>query len=148
MGVFGGLLILRAPFGIVMTGIGVISLAGVVVNNAIVLLDAIDQFEQRGQKAYEAIVSACMIRFRPVLLTAVTTILGLVPMALKLNWDFRTMTLQLNTKSAQWWQSMSSTVIFGLLVATILTLGIVPALYLEYASHRDRIRSRAEESGI
>ncbi len=148
MGVFAGLLILRAPFGIIMTGIGVISLAGVVVNNAIVLLDAIAQFEQRGQKAYVAIVSACMIRFRPVLLTAVTTILGLLPMALKLNWDFRTMTMQFNTKSSQWWQSMSLTVIFGLLVATILTLGIVPALYLEYASHRDRLRQRAEETPV
>jgi multidrug efflux pump subunit AcrB len=142
MGVFIGLLLLHAPFGIIMTGIGVISLAGVVVNNAIVLLDAIAQFEQRGQDAYEATVSACMVRFRPVLLTAITTILGLVPMALKLNWDFRAMAWQFNTKSSQWWQSMSLTVIFGLLIATILTLGIVPSLYLEYAIHRDRRRAR------
>jgi multidrug efflux pump subunit AcrB len=141
MGVFLGLLILRAPFGIIMTGIGVISLAGVVVNNAIVLLDAIAQFEARGQSPFEATVSACMVRFRPVLLTAITTILGLVPMALKLNWDFRGMAWQFNTKSSQWWQSMSLTVIFGLLVATVLTLGIVPSLYLEYASLRDRLRS-------
>lgn len=146
MGVFLGLLVMHAPFGIIMTGIGVISLAGVVVNNAIVLLDAIAQFEQRGQSAYEATVSACMIRFRPVLLTAVTTILGLVPMAMKFNWDFRTMTLQLNTKSSQWWQSMSLTVIFGLLIATVLTLGIVPSLYVEYATHRDRRRQRLGEA--
>jgi len=146
MGVFLGLLVMQAPFGIIMTGIGVISLAGVVVNNAIVLLDAIAQFEQRGQSAYEAIVSACMIRFRPVLLTAVTTILGLVPMAMKFNWDFRTMTLQLNTKSSQWWQPMSLTVIFGLLIATVLTLGIVPSLYFEYATHRDRRRQRLGEA--
>ena len=142
MGVFLGLLAIRAPFGIIMTGIGVISLAGVVVNNAIVLLDAIAQFEQRGQDAYEATVSACMVRFRPVLLTAVTTILGLLPMALKLNWDFRSMTMQFDTKSSQWWQSMSLAIIFGLLVATVLTLGIVPSLYLTYARHRDRRRGR------
>jgi multidrug efflux pump subunit AcrB len=146
MGVFVGLLLLHAPFGIIMTGIGVISLAGVVVNNAIVLLDAIAQFEQRGQTAYEATVSACMVRFRPVLLTAITTILGLVPMALKLNWDFREMAWQFNTKSSQWWQSMSLTVIFGLLVATILTLGIVPSLYMEYATHRDRLLARKGEA--
>ena len=140
MGVFLGLLVMRAPFGIIMTGIGVISLAGVVVNNAIVLLDAIRQFEQRGQSPLDAVISAAMIRFRPVLLTAITTILGLVPMALKLNWDFRTMSWQYDTTSSQWWQSMALTVIFGLLVATVLTLGVVPTLYVSYASIRDRLR--------
>ncbi len=138
MGVFTGLLVLRAPFGIIMTGIGVISLAGVVVNNAIVLLDAIRQFERHGQGTRDAVISAAMVRFRPVLLTAVTTILGLVPMALKLNWDFRAFTYQYDTTSSQWWQSMALTVIFGLLVATVLTLGVVPALYTEYIRLRER----------
>jgi len=136
MGVFAGLLVLQTPFGIIMTGIGVISLAGVVVNNAIVLLDAIRQQEQRGVAPREAVVSASMIRFRPVLLTAITTILGLLPMALKLNIDFRSLSLQHNTSSSQWWQSMATTVIFGLLVATVLTLGVVPTLYLLYARWR------------
>jgi multidrug efflux pump subunit AcrB len=140
MGVFFGLLVLRAPFGIIMTGIGVISLAGVVVNNAIVLLDAIQRFEDTGVGVREAVVSAAMVRFRPVILTAVTTILGLVPMALKLNWDFREFRWQFNTGSSQWWQSMASAVIFGLLVATILTLGVVPTLYLSYARMRDVAR--------
>jgi membrane protein YdbS with pleckstrin-like domain len=67
-------------------------------------------------------------------------------MALKLNWDFREMAWQFNTKSSQWWQSMSLTVIFGLLVATILTLGIVPSLYMEYATHRDRLLARKGEA--
>ncbi len=80
-----------------------------------------------------------MIRFRPVLLTAITTILGLVPMALKLNWDFRKSVFQYNTRSSQWWQSMALTVIFGLLVATVLTLGVVPALYYEYRRMQGRI---------
>ena len=130
MGVFMGLLVMHAPFGIIMTGIAVISLAGVVVNNAIVLLDAIRQFERRGQEVREAVISAAMVRFRPVLLTAVTTILGLVPMAIKLNWDFRKFEWQYDTTSSQWWQSMALAVIFGLLVATVLTLGVVPALYM------------------
>lgn len=138
MGVFAGLLLLHAPFGIIMTGIGVISLAGVVVNNAIVLLDAIRQMEFRGIPSREAIVSASMIRFRPVLLTAITTILGLVPMALKLNWDFRNFTFQYDTRSSQWWQSMSTAVIFGLVVATVLTLGVVPTLYSLHAKMRSR----------
>jgi multidrug efflux pump subunit AcrB len=139
MGVFIGLLILQAPFGTIMTGIGIISLAGVVVNNAIVLLDAIHQQEKQGKAIYDAVVGACMIRFRPVLLTAVTTILGLVPMALKLNWDFRRFTYQYDTSSSQWWQSMSLAVIFGLLVATVLTLGVVPTLYLESERLRKRL---------
>jgi multidrug efflux pump len=143
MGVFSGLLILRAPFGIIMTGVGVISLAGVVVNNAIVLLDAIHQHEERGEATLDAIITASMIRFRPVLLTAITTILGLVPMALKLNIDFRNLAFQYDTSSAQWWQSMAVAVIFGLLIATVLTLGVVPTLYLLYARARERLLQRA-----
>ncbi len=136
MGVYMGLLALRAPFGIIMTGIGVISLAGVVVNNAIVLLDAVQRFEAAGQSTYDAIVTACMIRFRPVLLTAVTTILGLIPMAIKLNIDFANLSYQYNTATSQFWQSMACAVIFGLLVATVLTLGVVPTLYLLFARFR------------
>jgi len=132
IGVFLGLLVFNMPFGIIMSGIGVISLAGVVVNNAIVLLDAIKQFQAMGQPVREAIVTACMIRFRPVMLTAITTMLGLLPMAAKLNIDFIHMTYQYNTESSQWWQSMAVAVIFGLMVATILTLGVVPSLYLIY----------------
>ncbi len=141
MGVFLGLLLLGMPFGIIMTGIAVISLAGVVVNNAIVLLDAIRQFQNRGLDAEEAIVTASMIRFRPVLLTAITTILGLVPMALKLNWDFVNFTYQYDTDSSQWWQSMATAIIFGLLVATVLTLGVVPTLYLIYTRAAKRVGS-------
>ena len=96
-GVMAGLLILRMPFGIIMTGIGVISLAGTVVNSAIGLLDAIQQFERRGETVRQAVVSAAMVRFRAVLLTAVTTILGLLPMALKLNIDFGELSVQYNT---------------------------------------------------
>jgi multidrug efflux pump subunit AcrB len=138
VGVMVGLVAMRSPFGIVMTGIGVISLAGVVVNNAIVLLDAVVQHERRGLRTREAVISAAMIRFRPVLLTAITTVLGLLPMALKLNWDFRSMSWQRNTESSQWWQSMSLSVIFGLTVATVLTLGVVPSMYMKYAQLRAR----------
>lgn len=139
MGVFSGLVIFQIPFGIIMSGIGVISLAGVVVNNAIVLLDAIRRFEQEGQATYDAIVTACMIRFRPVLLTAITTILALVPMAAKFNLDFINLSIQYNTDSSQWWQSMALAVIFGLLLATALTLGVVPTLYLVFQRARCKV---------
>ena len=132
IGVFTGLLIFDLPFGIIMGGIGVISLAGVVVNNGIVLLDAIRQIQQRGHNVYEAVVTAGMIRFRPVLLTAITTMLGLVPMAFKINIDFANLSYQYNTDSAQYWQSMAVVIIFGLLLSTLLTLGVVPALYVIY----------------
>lgn len=133
MGVFTGLLVLQTPFGIIMTGIGVISLAGVVVNNAILLLDAIQRLESSGRTTYEAVVTASMIRFRPVLLTAITTILALIPMALKVNFDFKARVIQYDTVTSQFWQSMAMAVIFGLLISTVLTLGVVPTLYLLYA---------------
>jgi multidrug efflux pump len=136
IGVFSGLLIFNMPFGIIMSGIGVISLAGVVVNNAIILLDAIRQIQQRGHKVYDAVVTAGMIRFRPVLLTAITTILGLLPMALKFSIDFSSMGFQYNTESSQWWQSMAIAIIFGLIVSTLLTLGVVPTLYIAYSRFR------------
>lgn len=137
IGVFTGLLVFDLPFGIIMSGIGVISLAGVVVNNSIVLLDAIRQFQRRGYSVYDALVTAGMIRFRPVLLTATTTILGLVPMAFKINIDFANLSYQYNTDTSQYWQSMAVAIIFGLLLATLLTLGVVPALYLIY----DRLKN-------
>jgi multidrug efflux pump subunit AcrB len=142
MGVLFGLIVLRAPFGIIMTGVGVISLAGVVVNNAIVLLHAIQQHEELGEPGREAVVTAAMIRFRPVLLTTVTTILGLLPMALKINIDFRNFVMQYDSTSSQWWQSMATTVIFGLMIATVLTLGVVPTLYLVYANARKRLSDK------
>lgn len=139
IGVFTGLLIFDMPFSIIMSGIGVISLAGVVVNNAIVLLDAIRQIRKRSHSVYEAVVTAGMIRFRPVLLTAVTTILGLLPMALKFNIDFVNLSYQYNTDSSQWWQSMAVAIIFGLLLSTLLTLGVVPTLYIIYSRFRIRL---------
>jgi len=129
MGVFIGLIVTGMPFGIIMTGIGVISLAGVVVNNAIVLIDYINLLRKDGLELYDALITAGTVRFRPVMLTAITTILGLTPMALGMSLDFRTMNLQIGGESAQWWGPMAVAVIFGLAVATLLTLVVVPVLY-------------------
>jgi len=136
IGVLTGLMIHRTPFGIIMTGVGVISLAGIVVNNAIVLLDYIEQLRTRGMEKTEAIMQAGMTRFRPVILTAVTTILGLIPLTTGVsvnfneifagNWDH---ILTIGGESSQWWGPMGIAVIWGLAVATFLTLVVVPVMY-------------------
>jgi len=128
-GVFLGLYMLDLPFGVIMTGVGVISLAGVVVNNAIVLIDYTNKLCERGLPVREAIVAAGCTRLRPVLLTAMTTILGLLPMVTGVSYDFHKMQLSLVSESTQWWSSMAIAVIFGLAMATVLTLVVVPVLY-------------------
>ncbi len=128
-GVFFGLSVMRLPFGIIMTGVGVISLAGVVVNNAIVLIDYTNRLHQRGMHFREAIIAAGCTRLRPVLLTAITTILGLLPMVTGIAFNFHEMQIAWVSESSQWWRSMASAVIFGLTLATILTLVVVPTLY-------------------
>ena len=142
-GVFLGLSVMNFPFGIVMTGVGVISLAGVVVNNAIVLIDYINRLHKRGLHFREAIIAAGCTRLRPVLLTAATTILGLLPMVTGIAYDFHKMEISWASESSQWWSSMACAVIFGLALATVLSLVVVPTLYsLVYTS------SRAAERGV
>ncbi len=130
IGALTGLLICRLPFGIIMTGIGVISLAGVVVNNAIVLLAYTQQLQQQGMDVVSAAAEAGVTRLRPVLLTAGTTIIGLIPMAVGVSYDFHTFSWATKSESTQWWRNMSIVVIFGLGFATILTLVVVPSLYV------------------
>jgi multidrug efflux pump subunit AcrB len=128
-GVFFGLAVMKLSFGIIMTGVGVISLAGVVVNNAIVLIDYTNRLHERGMHFREAIIAAGCTRLRPVLLTAVTTILGLLPMVTGIALNFHDMRISWLSESSQWWRSMASAVIFGLALATVLTLVVVPSLY-------------------
>jgi multidrug efflux pump len=128
IGVFFGLLVTGMAFGIIMTGVGVISLAGVVVNNAIVLIDYYNQLMDRGLSSREALEQAGLTRFRPVMLTAITTILGLLPMATGISFDFHKFTLVFGGESTQWWGPLAVAVIFGLGVATLLTLIVVPTL--------------------
>jgi len=130
IGVLIGLLVHDMPFGIIMTGVGVISLAGVVVNNAIVLLDYTRQLQKKGLDIVSAAIEAGVTRLRPVLLTATTTILGLIPMAAGISWNFREMELATRSESSLWWRSMAIAVIYGLGFATVLTLVVVPSLYV------------------
>jgi len=136
-------------FVIIMTGIGIISLAGIVVNNAIVLIDYIELLKTRKRKelgltedeflpidaATECIIEAGKTRLRPVLLTAITTILGLLPMAVGLNFDFQGLLTNYDANMyfggdmSAYWGPMSWTVIFGLTFSTFLTLIVVPVMY-------------------
>jgi multidrug efflux pump subunit AcrB len=140
-GAFLGLTVIKSPFGIIMSGVGVISLAGVVVNNAIVLIDYVNKLRQRGMKIKDAVISAGATRLRPVLLTAITTVLGLLPMVTGVSYDFHEMSISLVSESTQWWQNMAIVVIFGLVIATFLTLVVVPVLYSLLATMSERISS-------
>ena len=143
-GAFLGLALFKQPFGIIMTGVGVISLAGVVVNNAIVLIDYINKLRERGLALKEAVISAGATRLRPVLLTAVTTILGLIPMVTGVSFDFRHLAISWVSESSQWWRSMAIVVIFGLMVATFLTLIVVPTLYSLFSSMGEKSRNATQ----
>jgi multidrug efflux pump subunit AcrB len=139
IGALTGLLICDLPFGIIMTGIGVISLAGVVVNNAIVLLAYTRQLQQTGLDLISAAAEAGVTRLRPVMLTAMTTITGLIPMAVGISFDIHTFTWATRSESTQWWRNMAIVVIFGLAFATMLTLVVVPSLYVMLSRLRIRL---------
>ena len=141
IGALMGLLICDLPFGIIMTGIGVISLAGVVVNNAIVLLAFTRQLQAEGMDLVSAAAEAGATRLRPVLLTAATTIIGLLPMAIGISYDFHTFSWATKSESTQWWRNMAVVVIFGLGFATILTLVVVPSLYVMLTRLSLRVRA-------
>ncbi|MGD9929978.1 MAG: efflux RND transporter permease subunit [Mangrovibacterium sp.] len=150
IGVFLGLAIFNMEFVVIMTGIGIISLAGIVVNNGIVLVDYIDLLRDRkreemglSEKAFlhvddeiACLVNAGKTRLRPVLLTAITTVLGLIPLAIGLNFDFFALFTRFNPEismggeTVAFWGPMSWTVIFGLTFATFLTLVISPVMYM------------------
>jgi multidrug efflux pump subunit AcrB len=164
IGVMGGLATFKMDFVVIMTGIGIVSLAGVVVNNAIVLLDYIDLLKNRKRKEMgldeEALLSieinqkcveqAGKTRLRPVLLTAITTILGLIPMAVGLNINFYTALSEFDPQiyfggdNAVFWGPLSWTIIFGLSFATFLTLVIIPAMYQFLYKIKYKFASKSE----
>ena len=126
IGVMLGLMITGKPFGIVMTGVGVIALAGIVVNNNIVLIDTFDHMKKRSRDVRDAILRTGAQRLRPVLLTTVTTILGLLPMVFQVSIDFVTREITVGAPSTQWWVSLATAIVFGLGFASVLTLVVTP----------------------
>jgi multidrug efflux pump subunit AcrB len=144
IGVLLGLILTRTPFGL-MTFIGVISLAGIVVNNNIVLVDYTMQLRQRGVSKRDAIIEAGATRFRPVVLTAMTTVLGLIPLTFGINLDFVGLLVNLDpdfqfgSENTQFWGPMGTAIIAGLTFATFLTLVIVPVMYSVFDSLSERV---------
>ena len=165
IGVFGGLVLSGAPFVIMMTMVGIISLAGIVVNNGVVLLDYTELLIQRRKiqdgvseaaylpltSLYETVVKAGKARLRPVLLTAITTILGLIPLAIGLNINFFTLfsefdaNIYMGGDNVVFWGPLAKTVIYGLFIATFLTLVVVPILFFLITKFKMRIKGLLKE---
>ncbi|MBI1385202.1 MAG: AcrB/AcrD/AcrF family protein [Rhizobiales bacterium] len=128
-GVLLGMLITRQPFSIIMTGTGVVALAGIVVNNSIVLIDTFNHLRRvEGYGTIDAVLRSCAERFRPVFLTTITTIFGLLPMAMQVNVDFFTPQIALGSITSIWWVQLSTAIISGLLFSTLITLVLTPTL--------------------
>jgi len=162
IGVFGGLIISGAPFIIMMTMMGIISLAGIVVNNGVVLLDYTQLLIDRKKlqlnldendfldntSLNDSIVKAGKARLRPVLLTAITTILGLIPLAIGFNINFYTLFsefdphLYIGGDNVVFWGPLAWTVIYGLLIATFLTLIVVPVLFYLITRLKMKIKNK------
>jgi multidrug efflux pump len=129
-GVLLGLLAAGEPFGIVMSGIGLIALAGIVVNNNIVLIDTYNELRARGLDPMEAILRTGAQRLRPVFLTSITTTLGLLPMMLAVNIDLIGRTVTVGAPSTQWWTQLANAIGGGLAFATALTLVLTPCMLI------------------
>lgn len=128
IGVLIGLMVTAQPFGVVMSGIGVIALAGIVVNNNIVLIDTYNLLRAQGLGVTDAVLQTGAERLRPVLLTTVTTVLGLLPMVLSMNVDLFTRQISFGAPSTQYWAQLATSIVGGLIFATVLTLVLTPCL--------------------
>ena len=126
-GVLIGMIVMEQPFSIIMTGTGIVALAGIVVNNNIVLIDTYQEYE-RYMPRIEAIIRTAQDRIRPVLLTTITTMAGLAPMMFGLSLNFADGGYTVDSPTALWWKQLATAVVFGLGIATVLTLMVTPSL--------------------
>ncbi|WP_170455752.1 efflux RND transporter permease subunit [Ruegeria arenilitoris] len=125
-GVLIGMMVMQQPFSIIMTGTGIVALAGIVVNNNIVLIDTYQEYS-RYMPRIDAIVRTAEARIRPVLLTTLTTMAGLTPMMFGLSLDFINGGYSIDSPTALWWKQLATAVVFGLGIATVLTLIVTPS---------------------
>ena len=128
IGVLLGMVVTGQTFSVIMTGTGVVALAGIVVNNSIVLIDTYQRLLDTGMERIDVVLKAAGQRLRPILLTTVTTIIGLFPMAIQASVDVVDRTVQLGEPTAAWWVQLATAIIFGLGFSTLLTLVLVPVL--------------------
>ena len=131
-GVLLGLLITQSVFSTILTGVGIVALAGIVVNNNIVLIDSFNHFRRSHSEIpiKDAVFQAAKSRFRPVMLTTVTTIAGLLPLATGYSIDMVNRKIEVGGMVASWWQPLASAIVNGLLIATIMTLLLTPVMLL------------------
>jgi multidrug efflux pump subunit AcrB len=152
IGVILGITLFRMEMSIVMSGIGIVALAGIVVRNGILLVEFTDLLISQGMPVKEAVIEAGRTRMTPVLLTATATILGLIPLAVGLNIDFALLFSEFNPHiyfggdNVAFWGPLSWTMIFGLSFATFLTLILVPCMYLLSANNSSRIKKWLKQS--
>ncbi len=139
IGVLLGLIIMQMPFSIVMTAVGAIALAGVVVNNNIVLIDTYAHLRRQGMDKLEAVLETCRERVRPVMLTAVTAILGVLPIAFGVNLALLSQEVTVGAPSTQWWIALSSAIVFGLAFSTLLTLVVTPAALMLFTRTNEQL---------
>lgn len=130
IGVLLALLVTGRPFGIVMTGVGIIAVGGIVVHNNIVLIDTFNDLRRRGQSTFDAALRTSVLRARPVILTSVNDILGLAPLLFALNVDLINRQITLGAPSTQWWMDLSIAIAGGLAFATFLTLVLTPSMLM------------------
>jgi len=145
IGVFLGLLATGQAFGIVMGGIGVIALAGIIVNNNIILIDTFDRLKGKVPTVREALIRTGAQRLRPVVLTAMTAVLGLLPLMFQINLDIPAREISVGAPSTQWWTQIATAIVFGLTFATVLTLIVTPSALMWKANlgaRLQRMRSR------
>jgi multidrug efflux pump len=140
-----GFSLFKMEISIIMTGVGIMALAGLVVRNGILLVEFTELLRSQGVPLYQAIVEAAKTRMTPVLLTTMAATIGLIPLAVGFNIDFVTLFTHFNPQiyfggdNAAFWAPLSWTMIFGLLFGTFLTLVVVPVLYLLAAKLKERI---------
>jgi multidrug efflux pump len=142
IGALLGMLLTGQAFVIVMSGIGVIALAGVVVNNNIVLIDTYDRLREEGWTKLDAVLQTCRERARPVVLTAASAVLGVLPIAFGLGLEIFHHETTINAPSTQWWVALSSAIVFGLTFATVLTLVVTPAMLMVFTRDKHRKKKR------
>jgi len=142
IGALLGMLLTGQAFVIVMSGIGVIALAGVVVNNNIVLIDTYDRLREEGWSKLDAVLQTCRERARPVVLTAASAVLSVLPIAFGLGLEIFHHETTINAPSTQWWVALSSAIVFGLTFATILTLVVTPAMLMVFTRDKRRQKKR------
>jgi multidrug efflux pump len=140
IGVMLGMLVTGQSFSVIMTGTGILALAGIVVNNAIMLIDRANQYMRIGMPPIASLRRSCAERVRPVLLTAVITTIALLPSALQVNLDILGLSVEYGSITSMWWVQFSTALIFGLAFATLLTLIVVPTMLAAPTVLRERWR--------